>query len=150
MRHLLCSSTPTFRMTVSFVRTLKVFIFPLRSSHFKGLVNKGGPCLHIWDSYTDLCSQSRTRHYTHASMNDTFISACLEDWDSCFAQHRHEGSVVFCPQHSGPSCPCAQMTRPTSERQESPVWQQAEGSVVLRCLLVPLSPVQSSYVDLQS
>lgn len=45
-------------------------------------------------------------------MNDTFIPPTLRsrsgDRDSCFAQHRHKGSDVFCPQHSGSSCPCAQ------------------------------------------
>lgn len=147
MRHLLCSSTPTFRMTVSFVRTLEALCSFSRwdSAILKELWIKEVPVC-TYETATLIYVLSGTRHYTHASMNDTFIPARLEDRDSCFAQHRREGSVVFCPQHSGPSCPCAQTDDSANSRASGVACLTAGGGFCCASLLT--GPVVSCLVVL--
>lgn len=133
MRHLLCSSTPTFRMIVSFVRTLKALC---SFSHWDSAILK-----ELWIKEVPVCTyETATLIYVLRAETDTTRTL---PWTTPSFQRvwKMETPALLNIDmkdllFSVPSIQVLlvhvlkQMTRPNPERQESPVWQQAVGSVV--------------------
>lgn len=158
MRHSLCRSTPTFRTTVSFVTTLKALS---SFSCWDSAISKK-----LWIKVVPVCTyETATLLYVVRVEPNTHsrYSCTLPEWHSrptnlsnTFGRFR----LLVCSTQTYMMCSflspafrsfylCAQMqlkrtTRPTSEHQSSPVWRWPAGSVVLCCLLAPLSSVQLS------